>query len=185
MIAWIFIIALSFYLTSVWGSIFFFRVTNDEARTGKIIISITGGVCIITALFFLGKINHIDTLNFILSIILFFGAHALFWCSYMTCYQENFDFAFSSRPPKILVTSGTFRFIRHPFYSSYILGWLGTAVVVNSTIIFIIAVIMFCIYWIAARKEENIILTSAFRSEYNIYCGNTGMFIPKFPIKFT
>lgn len=76
------------------------------------------------------------------------------------------------------MTSGPFRWIRHPFYSSYIFGWLGAAVIVYSVPI-IIAAFMSYIYWIAAKKEENLILSSHFSYEYKGYLSRTGMFIPK------
>jgi protein-S-isoprenylcysteine O-methyltransferase Ste14 len=75
-----------------------------------------------------------------------------------------------------LVTSGPYRFVRHPIYSGILLGFAGTALATNAYwwIVFAVGLIYF-VY--SARVEEGI-MTSAFPSTYPGYRERTKMLIP-------
>lgn len=165
--------------TTIWAAIFFFRVTNKGAKRGKYIISIAGGVCTLIAVWYLAVEGRSNLLSSVVSLCLFFCAHILFWWSYATCRQRPFDFAFSSIPPRFLMADGPYRFLRHPFYTSYLMGWLGAAIAVWSFATAGAVFTMFIIYWLAATKEEDVILSSDLNHEYRDYRTNTGMFLPK------
>ncbi|MHB0924829.1 MAG: methyltransferase family protein [Bellilinea sp.] len=76
-----------------------------------------------------------------------------------------------------LVTTGVYKYIRHPFYSSLLfLGWGILLKDVNWISIFL-AVIATALLVVMARKEESENLRY-FDEKYQVYMQKTKMFIP-------
>jgi protein-S-isoprenylcysteine O-methyltransferase Ste14 len=75
-----------------------------------------------------------------------------------------------------LVTSGPYRFVRHPIYSGLLAGLLGTALVTNLIDLIIVAVLGAYFYYSASVEEKN--LTATFPTAYPAYRTSTKMLIP-------
>ncbi|MGH2857295.1 MAG: methyltransferase family protein [Solirubrobacteraceae bacterium] len=75
-----------------------------------------------------------------------------------------------------LVTSGPYRFVRHPVYSGLLAAVLGTALVTNLIGIAIAAVL--CAYFAYCARVEERNLTATFPREYPAYRSATKMLIP-------
>lgn len=92
--------------------------------------------------------------------------------------EGGLHFAFDKDHPVSLVTNGPYRFVRHPFYTSYLIFWTGLAI--GSWTIWAIPVLlaMAAIYTIAARDEERKFANSPMAAEYAVYRSRTGMFWP-------
>jgi protein-S-isoprenylcysteine O-methyltransferase Ste14 len=75
-----------------------------------------------------------------------------------------------------LVTSGPYRFVRHPIYSGLLLGLLGTAVAISPY--FLIAVLATGAYFIYSARVEERILAESFPEAYSSYKARTKMLIP-------
>lgn len=88
--------------------------------------------------------------------------------------------AFTPGPPERLLLHGPYRYIRHPFYVSYILFWAGVLIASPSIFTLIAFVVMFALYVKAARFEESEIMRSSLSAEYATYLHRTGMFLPHF-----
>lgn len=82
--------------------------------------------------------------------------------------------------PVEIVTYGAYKYIRHPFYSSFILALLATTVLCPSTWSAALTVYGFLILNFTAAKEERKLSASAFGEQYRTYIGQSGRFIPKF-----
>ena len=106
----------------------------------------------------------------------------LFWSAVISAKGQIFDFLGSNSAPSKVINSGIFGRIRHPFYSSYIISWLGCALSTTNITAIIIFIVAVTIYVISARREERLMLGSELSDEYINYQKNTGMFIPKFLI---
>jgi protein-S-isoprenylcysteine O-methyltransferase Ste14 len=112
-------------------------------------------------------------------LLLFLSAHLLFWSAVAVHRKAPPAIAFSERPPRSLTTGGPYRLIRHPFYTSYLLAWLGGACAAGSAYLALAAAWMFVFYYLAAVREEAEMLASAtFGAEYGRYRRRTGMFLP-------
>jgi protein-S-isoprenylcysteine O-methyltransferase Ste14 len=85
--------------------------------------------------------------------------------------------AFYEVSPERLVSSGPYRFVRHPFYLSYLLTYLGAAVLTAHVAVVISLCVMLGIYVAAARLEERLFLEGPWREEYRAYRARTGMFL--------
>lgn len=92
--------------------------------------------------------------------------------------NAKLQYAGSTEPPAQLTISGPYRFIRHPIYSSYALGWIGGAIATLAPLAIVMTLIMLALYVVSARTEEQAILRSDFGDTYRQYQRSTTMFIP-------
>jgi protein-S-isoprenylcysteine O-methyltransferase Ste14 len=77
-----------------------------------------------------------------------------------------------------LVTSGAYRFVRHPIYSSMLCMLLGTGFMVAPMVIMAISTVIFIVGTeIRVRIEDNL-LASRFRDRFSEYQRSVGAYIP-------
>jgi protein-S-isoprenylcysteine O-methyltransferase Ste14 len=69
--------------------------------------------------------------------------------------------------------------LRHPIYSAYLLAWIAAPLATGQFWLLLPAAAMGCLYYRAARQEENSFLTSSFAPRYKDYQERTGMFLPR------
>jgi protein-S-isoprenylcysteine O-methyltransferase Ste14 len=82
-----------------------------------------------------------------------------------------------TRQRHTLITTGPYRWVRHPFYSSVALA--GALMAANASLL-ITGGMLFLLMVIRTRKEETILL-ARFGDDYRKYLGGTGRFIPRWP----
>lgn len=104
---------------------------------------------------------------------------ALFWWAIRANRTRPLSFAFSEDEPRHLVSSGPYRWIRHPFYSAYLLAWLAAPVATLQPLLLVPLLVMAAIYVSAARIEERKFEGSALAAAYARYRATTGMFWPR------
>ena len=90
----------------------------------------------------------------------------------------NLKFA-SSNLGDQLVTSGPYRFIRHPLYLSYTLIWIASCVLFNSLLLWITLIALVTFYIVSAKREEAAIMNSEHSIKYKAYKNSVGMFLPR------
>ena len=79
-----------------------------------------------------------------------------------------------------LVTSGVFRYIRHPMYSAHFLWGIAQALLIHNWIAGLASlVVMLPMYLLRVRREEHMMLEQ-FGKQYRIYMKHTGRIIPRF-----
>lgn len=120
------------------------------------------------------------SLFFLIGIGLLFCSGFLFIWSMLSFGKEAPAIAFSDEIVRPLNTSGAYQFIRHPFYTSYSLAWLGGTIATQTWLLLLSFVCMGFIYLKAARQEEEQWLTGSNSTEYAHYIFRTGMFLPSF-----
>jgi protein-S-isoprenylcysteine O-methyltransferase Ste14 len=89
---------------------------------------------------------------------------------------KNWGMPMTQKAEPELVTSGPYRFVRHPIYSGLLAAVLGTALVTNLIGLFIVAILGGYFYYSATVEEKN--LTSTFPTAYPRYRNTTKMLIP-------
>lgn len=82
--------------------------------------------------------------------------------------------------PQSIVTFGAYKWVRHPFYSSFIVAFSSAFiyapnVVTVGCLIYALAILNF-----TADREERRLCQSDFGKEYEAYMSRTGRFLPKF-----
>jgi protein-S-isoprenylcysteine O-methyltransferase Ste14 len=75
-----------------------------------------------------------------------------------------------------LVTSGPYRFIRHPIYSGLLVALLGTALATN--LYWLIVMALLGAYFVYSANVEERLMTSSFPADYASYKTHTKMLIP-------
>ena len=87
--------------------------------------------------------------------------------------------AFSIESPQVFVTSGPYRFVRHPIYSAYLLSTVAFGFYSGHLWFVFAFVILLIIYTLAASREERSFLESPFGDAYRIYLNRSGRFFPR------
>jgi protein-S-isoprenylcysteine O-methyltransferase Ste14 len=86
---------------------------------------------------------------------------------------------FDEEHPDSLVTEGPYRYVRHPFYVSYVVFWTGWALATWSGWALLPLAAIIAIYVFAARGEEAKFSRSRMAEAYAAYQRRTGMLFPK------
>lgn len=166
------------FIFSIIGVWLFF---NNKTKTsiGFHILKILAPLCMINtsySLFYPNKnlnINiNIGTILAIISTLLFFS------CSYLN-YKNKLSVCYSKELPEHLVKQGAYKYIRHPFYLSYILNYIAGFMISLNPLGMLSIFTMSILYFHAAKTEEIKFNKSNFSEEYKKYKESTGMFLPK------
>jgi protein-S-isoprenylcysteine O-methyltransferase Ste14 len=89
---------------------------------------------------------------------------------------NNWGMPTSQRVDPELVTSGPYRFVRHPIYSGLLTAMVGTALVNNLLGLIVVALLVGYFYYCGTVEERN--LTATFPKAYPEYRSRTKMLIP-------
>jgi protein-S-isoprenylcysteine O-methyltransferase Ste14 len=89
---------------------------------------------------------------------------------------RNWGMPMTQRAEPELVTSGPYRFVRHPIYTGLLTAMLGTALVNNLLGLIVVALLIGYFYYCGTVEERN--LASAFPAAYPQYRSRTKMLIP-------
>ena len=103
----------------------------------------------------------------------------LFGAAVQATREKPFTVIFSPDEPEQLNTRGPYAYIRHPFYSAYLLNFIAAAVASNTWVPWMVFLVILWIYYVGARSEELKFLGSPFATRYARYRATTGMFVPK------
>jgi protein-S-isoprenylcysteine O-methyltransferase Ste14 len=89
---------------------------------------------------------------------------------------RNWGMPMTQRAEPELVTSGPYRFVRHPIYSGLLTAMLGTALVNSLLGLIVVAVLVAYFYYCGTVEERNLVTT--FPTAYPEYRSRTKMLIP-------
>ena len=89
---------------------------------------------------------------------------------------RNWGMPMSQRAEPELVTSGPYRFVRHPIYTGLLTAMLGTVLVNNLLGLIVVAVLVAYFYYCGIVEERN--LAATFPTAYPEYARRTKMLIP-------
>jgi protein-S-isoprenylcysteine O-methyltransferase Ste14 len=150
-----------------------------EGTAGRRRVPLIGGTALSIVL--IVRVLRVDSLA-VHSIVLGVIGTALFLAGLATAVWarvnlgRNWGMPMTQKSDPELVTSGPYRFVRHPIYSGLLLAVLGTALVVNLVGLIIGLVLGSYFYYSATVEERN--LTEVFPADYPEYRSHTKMLIP-------
>jgi len=107
--------------------------------------------------------------------LLFLGV-ALVTAIYLS--KSSHDVVFRAQRGQKVVSSGAFRYVRHPLYSACLLFYLGLAVSTVSVFSLVFFVVIFVFYNYIANYEERL-LDEKFGEDYKKYKRGTGKWVPR------
>ncbi len=82
--------------------------------------------------------------------------------------------------PRSIVTYGAYKYIRHPFYTSFLISLVAAVCIAPSIATIAMLVYGFIAKQVTAKREEARLSASEFGAEYQEYMKKTGRFFPKF-----
>ena len=173
-------------LSFIWAVRWHF-VRHDGMRSGMHILSLL--TLFGFSWFFYSSVGHLggsmrhvtnvyDLPTYLAATVLIIGSLCLFWWSVAMTRSQPLTLAFALDAPAYMHVGGPYAYVRHPFYSSYIIFWLATAVAERNLLGWIILMLMTALYSDAAKREERKFASSPLAATYNDYRGRTGMLIP-------
>ena len=112
----------------------------------------------------------------LISVILLTIGIAIGLWAVLTMRFGNFNIQPLPKAEAKLVTSGPYRFIRHPMYSAVLVGMLGVALNSNSWLAYIIWLILLLDLSIKLRFEEKLLIERF--PEYREYMKRTSRLLP-------
>lgn len=110
---------------------------------------------------------------------LFGAAAALFGAAVAASRAATLRLIFDKSVPTDLVNTGPYAFVRHPFYTSYMLFWLGCAIATLHPYNFAFLAALIAMLTAGARGEERAFQSSPHAEAYAAYRARTGMFWPR------
>jgi protein-S-isoprenylcysteine O-methyltransferase Ste14 len=76
-----------------------------------------------------------------------------------------------------LITTGPYAVVRHPIYTGILTGFLGMAIAISQVRGFIVFVLIFLVFWLKLRMEEQWMRTQ-FGETYAAYAQQTAALVP-------
>ena len=155
---------------------------SDTKKSRKSIVA-TGTMVGFYNFYFFTIRFHIGSLNFISPTCAVFGTAMVVsgavinilgrltlknnWANHIKIYKGH----------KLMVT-GSYRFVRHPLYSSIMLMLIGGSIAYRNWLSAILTIIIFIPFMYYRAKQEENLLSVEFL-DYSVYKRRTGMFFPK------
>lgn len=121
-----------------------------------------------------GLVVHSPILGAIGAVLLALGLALAVWAR--VYLGRNWGMPMTQKQEPELVTSGPYRFIRHPIYSGLLFALLGTALATDLLGLIIAAALGGYFYYAASVEEKNLGVT--FPAAYPAYRSSTKMIIP-------
>jgi protein-S-isoprenylcysteine O-methyltransferase Ste14 len=102
----------------------------------------------------------------------------LFGAAIRASREARLLLAFDQKLPHSIVRQGPYRWVRHPFYTSYLIFWIGWAIAIWSPWALLPLTLTSVIYVIAALGEERKFARTPLAADYAAYRREAGMFWP-------
>ena len=163
-------------ISFIWARYRFFKVDAAVPKKGVAFNDLAVTIQILTTYYLMTFDPSQSRELMYLACVLYMVGLSLFWWGIRTA--KGLDFASSNNVGSI-VTTGPFKYVRHPFYVSYMLIWSGSTLLFNSLFLWITLLYLIAFYTLSARKEEAVIRSSVYSKEYEIYMKKVGMFLPR------
>ncbi len=178
----LFWISLIIYLMNVaafsWALKNFFRNEGQlppKMRQLKSIAAVIALIQIVTILFSPRASLVLQIMGFVLCLL----SAVLFWITLRFNQQNPLPVAFSKLETNSIRSTGPYKFIRHPFYLSYILTWMAAPFTAESWALSLTSFLMLAAYIKLIKDEESALLSGAHAETYQKYRSQTGALIPK------
>ena len=113
------------------------------------------------------------------ALVLFIAAAALFAWTIAASRRARLKLIYETDEPQAVLKDGPYRFIRHPFYASYIVFWTGCALATLDPVNIAFAATIVPVLAMAALAEEAQFARSPEAAAYAAYRREAGLFWPK------
>ena len=171
------VLALSIFTVGLHGWAGKGHFASERLPRGAMLLALAVAACTITlvALLFAEPPNTVAlATGFVVEAL----SLTLFYWAMQASRAARLLLAFDEKLPHTLLKGGPYRFVRHPFYTSYILFWTGWSLAVWSVWALPIWLLMLAVYVGAALGEEAKFARTHLSEDYAAYRARAGMFWP-------
>ena len=151
---------------------------QQESNTAMTALSVLGSVFFIAQILAIFSQETSRSSSQLVAITLYVCSLFLFWWAVPYARNARLSVAFTSCDPAVLITSGPYRWIRHPFYTSYTLYWISGVLASGNWWLLWSVAVMGAFYFQAASREEAEYDHGPLADAYSTYRINTSKFIP-------
>jgi protein-S-isoprenylcysteine O-methyltransferase Ste14 len=102
---------------------------------------------------------------------------ALYEWARSTVAGRRFNIALAGEVPDAVCESGPYRYIRHPFYLSYVIAFLGMLVATATLVAAVVFMFNLALFTYMARDDERTLEGSALGSDYGTYKQRVGFLL--------
>jgi protein-S-isoprenylcysteine O-methyltransferase Ste14 len=152
--------------------------SSDKVPLGSILITLVVLVTVLLNIYLMWTLSQPIAAQLI-GFVLQAAGIGLFFLAIRASRSAKLRMAFDEGNPRGLVTEGPYRYVRHPFYTAYIIFFSGFAIATWSWIAALPVLIIVVIYIAAARMEEGKFRNTPMAAEYEAYRKRAGLFWPK------
>jgi protein-S-isoprenylcysteine O-methyltransferase Ste14 len=163
------------YFISAGANIFTVPKLRDNGAMLGQISFISGMVCVL----FMGLFYGLWVLPAACGAILALGAVMLYEWTRRTVVDRNFYAGLAGEVPPAVCDAGPYRYVRHPFYLSYMVAFVAVAAAFPSLIVVGVCLLNIGLFVYMALDDERVLLGSTLGADYQSYRGRVGMFVPR------
>jgi protein-S-isoprenylcysteine O-methyltransferase Ste14 len=149
------------------------KLRDNGAMLGQISF-ISGMVCVLVMGLFYGLLVPAALGGAILAM----GAVILYEWTRRTVVDRNFYVGLAGEVPPALCDVGPYRYVRHPFYLSYMVAFVAVAVAFPSLVVSGVCLLNVALFVYMAFDDERVLLASPLGTAYGQYKMRVGMFLP-------
>lgn len=161
----------------VLGAVFFFRVPRPVPVPTKGLVLVSPGLAAGGA--WAVASGPPVPLALGVAAVLAVASAGLFAWAAGTAGRKRLGACFAANAPSELIADGPYRYVRNPFYTSYLLAHVSTVVASGNPWLAPVAAGLGVLYVAAAVREEREFLVSPLRDRYLAYRARTGRFLPR------
>lgn len=173
----VFAIAMLNFIVFIAAGKYFFDASKATAQFSVFVGVFT--TLFLLSMSFLYGYGTQEPLRLVLATGMLVVSMAVFLGAFLTTIRSPFTVVFSPDAPTRIVTSGIYKFMRHPFYVSYIWTFFAVSVATSNVVNVVCAFASLAMYIYAAKLEENKFAQSELAGAYAAYRARTGMFFPR------
>jgi protein-S-isoprenylcysteine O-methyltransferase Ste14 len=137
-------------------------------------------VSVMVCVLFLGFYQSLVSYLALCGVGLALSSLVLYEWTRRTVTDRNFYTGLGGEVPSAVCDAGPYRFVRHPFYLSYIVAFLGALVAFPSPVTAVVCVVDIALFIYMAVDDERVLLCSGLAADYQAYRQRVGMFLPRF-----
>jgi protein-S-isoprenylcysteine O-methyltransferase Ste14 len=164
------------YFMTAGANIFTIPILLDNGAMLGQFSFISGMLCVLVMGLFYGLWVPAAVCGAVLAL----GSLVLYEWTRRTVVDRNFYVALAGAVPGAVCEEGPYRYVRHPFYLSYMVAFVAAAVAFPSFIVSGVCLLNIGLFVYMALDDERVLLASAMAADYNSYKIRVGMFLPRF-----
>jgi protein-S-isoprenylcysteine O-methyltransferase Ste14 len=167
------------YFMTAGANIFTVPKLRDNGAVLGQISFISGMVCVLV----MGLFYRLLVPAAVCGAILALAAVILYEWTRRTVIDRNFYVGLAGEVPPALCDAGPYRYVRHLFYLSYMVAFVGVAVAFPSLVVTVVCALNIGLFVDMALDDERVLLASPLGAAYTAYRERVGMFVLRFNVK--